>query len=402
MALTDAALRQTKAGDKPYKLADEKGLYILVNKVGMYWRVKYRFGGKEKVLALGVYPEVSLRQARAHRDKARELLADGIDPSTARKKDKAMAKLASANSFKAVAVEWMARQTDKTQDVQYRNRYLLQFAIDAFGSLPITEVDGPMVLAVCRPYESVGKLETAKRILTKCRQVFHYAGATGRLKYDPTAMLRGALKTPKAQNHAALTNPKDVAGLLRAIDAYHGTPAVTAALKLSPLLFCRPGELRQMEWTEINWNDSRWEIPAEKMKMRMPHIVPLSTQALAILRNIHPITGRSRYVFPSARGSSRPLSGPGVRLALQTMGYASNQMTPHGFRAMARTILDEVLRVDTKYIEHQLAHAVKDANGTAYNRTAFIDERRQMMQQWADYLDSLKAGGNVVVVNFRG
>ena len=230
--------------------------------------------------------------------------------------------------------------------------------------------------------------------------MFRFAVATGRAQRDPAQDLRGALAANVTKHLAAITDPKEVAKLLQAIDSFRGTPAVAAALKLSPLLFVRPGELRHMEWAEINWDEARWEISAEKMKMRQPHIVPLSTQAIAILRELEPITGRSKYVFPSARGASRPLSENGVRVALRTMGFTNEQMTPHGFRAMARTILDEVLGYRVDWIEHQLAHAVKDANGRAYNRTSHLRDRKKMMQGWADYLDALKTGGKVIPVDF--
>jgi len=268
------------------------------------------------------------------------------------------------------------------------------------GHRPIAEINPPELLATLRRTESRGSIETANRAKQIAGQVFRYAVATGRAERDPTPDLKGALATPKVKHHATLTDPKDVAGLLRTIEGFTGTPTVAAALKLSPLLFCRPGELRYMEWAEINWDESRWEIPAEKMKMRLPHIVPLPAQAIVILRNLQPITGRGRFVFPSARGASRPLSENGVRVALRTMGYTNDQITPHGFRAMARTLLDEVLGYRVDWIEQQLAHAVKDANGRAYNRTTHIKERTKMMQGWADYLDALKQGGKVIPVDF--
>jgi integrase len=259
------------------------------------------------------------------------------------------------------------------------------------GQRPIEEITPPELLAVLRKTEARGTLETARRALQTAGQVYRYAIATGRTTGDPTPALKGALATPKGKHFAAITDPVELGKLLTAIDIYQGSPEVRAALQLSPLFFCRPGELRQLEWKEVNWKEERIEIAAEKMKMRQPHIIPLCRQSLAILHSLEPITGGGRYLFPSARGGSRPLSENGVRTALRAMGYSNDQVTPHGFRATARTLLDEVLGVRVDWIEHQLAHAVRDANGRAYNRTAHLEGRKKMMQDWADYLDSLKA-----------
>lgn len=397
--LTDPEVKTAKAKDKPYKLADGGGLYVEVMPNGSkYWRWKYRFALKEKRLALGVYPVVTLKNARKAAAQAREVLAAGNDPGETKRQDKLARHIGAANNFETVATEWQNKE--KTHwSADHNKRMTRLFTKNLFpwlGHRPIADITPPELLAVLRRTESKGTVETAHRAKQAAGQVFRYAVATGRAERDPTPDLKDALATPKTQHHAAMTEPKDVAALLFAIDNYQGSPAVSAALKLSPLFFCRPGELRQMEWAEINWQEERWEISAEKMKMRQPHIVPLCRQALEILRDLQPITGRGQYVFPSARGGSRPLSENGVRTALRTMGFENGEMTPHGFRAMARTILDEVLGYRVDWIEHQLAHAVKDANGRAYNRTAHLEGRKTMMQGWADYLDKLKAGANVI------
>lgn len=399
--LTDPAVKNAAPKEKPYKLADGRGLYLEVMPNGSkYWRLKFRFGGKEKRLALGVYPTVTLKAARKAASNARNDIAGGADPSEAKRQEKLLRKTSTANSFRAVALEWFDKESPNwSTNHCTRNKWLLEKNLFPWlGHRPIAEITPPELLAVLRKTESKGIIETAHRAKQVSGQVFRYAVATGRAERDPTPDLKGALATPKETHLSAITNPKEVADLLRAIDNFRGTPAVTAALKLSPLLFCRPGELRHMEWAEINWEAERWEIPALKMKMRQPHIVPLCKQALDILRDLQPITGRSQYVFPSARGASRPLSENGVRTALRTLGYTNEQMTPHGFRAMARTILDEVLKYRVDLIEHQLAHAVKDANGRAYNRTSHIEDRTTMMQGWADYLDKLKAGAKVISI----
>jgi len=408
MPLTAVAANQAPPKDKPYKLADEKGLYLHVMPNGSkYWRLKYRFGRTEKVLALGVHPETNLKAAREKREEARKLLSNGIDPSDVKRAQKAIQGEAAENSFKAVALEWFARKmADKSQGHQVRTmRALEKDLFPVIGNHPIGSITPPQLLAALRRIESRGAVETAYRAKQTAGQIFRYAVATGRAERDPSADLKGALATHTKKHLAAITDPKEVGKLLLAIDQYIGTPTVKAALQLSPLLFQRPGELRQMEWTEIDWEKEQWELPAEKMKMGQPHIVPLSKQALEILREIQRLNGTRRYVFPSARGASRPLSENGVRTALRTMGYDNDTMTPHGFRAMARTILDEVLGFRPDHIEHQLAHAVKDPNGRAYNRTKYLEQRRKMMQTWADYLDRLKLEAsttNVVAGNFKG
>ncbi|HSB95155.1 MAG TPA: integrase arm-type DNA-binding domain-containing protein [Spongiibacteraceae bacterium] len=397
--LTDADCRNASPKETRYKLADGGGLNLWIEPSGSkYWRLKYRFGGKEKVLALGVYPTATLKAARKAAKEARETLATDIDPGEIKRQKKLARTIGNANSFRAVALEWFEKEKPHWSEGQIKRvtRFFDSNLFPWLGSRPIGEINPPELLAVLRRTESKGTIETANRAKQVAGQVFRYAVATGRAERDPTPDLKGALATAKVRHHAAITDPKAVGNLLRAIDSYQGTPTVTAALKLSPLLFVRPGELRHMEWTEIDFDQARWEIPAEKMKMRQPHIVPLCHQAIEILRELEPITGRGRYVFPSARGASRPLSENGVRTALRTLGYSNDVMTPHGFRATARTILDEVLGYRPDLIEHQLAHAVRDPLGRAYNRTTHLPDREKMMAGWADYLDTLKAGGNVI------
>lgn len=407
MSLTATEVKQAKPKEKPYKLADGKGLYLLVNPKGhKYWRYKYRYAGKEKVLSLGVYSEVTLKDAREAHAKAWDKVAKGIDPSAVRKVDKLTRNLTNAESFEALAEEWFAQVMPvKSEGHRVRTRRILEKDLyPPLGNRPIADIAAPELLAALRRIEARGAYDIAHRAKQTAGQVFRYAVATGRAERDPSGDLKGAL-TPKRQkkHHAAITEPAELGRLLVAMDGFEGTPVVKTALLISPLLFQRQGEIRAMEWAEINWDAARWEIPADKMKMRLPHIVPLSVQALDLLRGIQPITGRGRFVFPSARGASRCLSDNGVRTALRTIGYDNETMTPHGFRATARTILDEVLNYRVDWIEHQLAHAVKDANGRAYNRTAHLKGRAEMLQGWADYLDNLKAqasAGNVVTAKF--
>lgn len=406
MPLTATEVKAAQPKEKDYKLYDEKGLLLLVRTTGAkYWRLKYRYSGKEKLLALGVYPEVTLAQARKARDNARALLHAGGDPGETKQAQKKAKAGAAANSFEVVAREWMSKRGSKSESGDKRLVRLLERDLFPFiGRRPIAEITPPELLDVLRKIEARGALETAHRAKQYAGQVFRYAIATGRATYDPSEGLKGALTTPQQRHHAAITDPKGVGLLLASIYAYRGTPIVAAALKLSPLLFCRPGELRHLEWHEVNWEQEQIEIPADKMKAGEPHIMPLSRQALAILRELQQIR-RGNYVFPSAKGATRPLSENGVRTALRTMGYDNDTMTPHGFRAMARTLLDEVLGYRIEWIEQQLAHAVKDVHGRAYNRTKHLPQRRKMMQHWADYLDQLGAqalAGNVITADFGG
>ncbi|CAR53266.1 tyrosine-type recombinase/integrase [Burkholderia cenocepacia] len=408
MPLTDTTIRNTKPAEKPVKLFDGGGLFLLVTPAGQrYWRLKYRAAGKEKLLALGVYPDVTLAAARRKRDEAREKLAAGIDPGEAKKAEKRTARLSAENSFEAVAREWHIKYAP-TWSESHGSRILRRLEVDAFpwiGSKPIAELAPPDVLEVLRRVEKRGALETAHRLHANVSQVCRYAVATGRAQRDVTADLRGALPPVQQEHMAAVTDPKQVAELLRSIDGYQGTFPVLCALRLFPLLFQRPGELRAAEWSEFDLDASTWEIPSERMKRTKQgkasggaHIVPLSAQAVAILRDLHALTGNSRFLFPSVRTKDRPMSDNTINGALRRLGYDGDTMTGHGFRAMARTILDEVLGVPVAIVEAQLAHAVKDPLGRAYNRTAHLPQRREMMQRWADYLDQLKAGAEIIPI----
>ncbi len=399
--LSEVKIRTTKPRKNPYKLFDGGGLFLLVTPSGgKLWHFKYRFDSKEKKLALGTYPEISLADARLRRDEARKQIAHGIDPGAVRKAQK-QAKTEEVETFEVIAREWHTKFTP-TWTPGHAVTIMSRLVRDLFpwiGKRPINQIKAPELLAVIRRVESRGALESAHRIRTIAGQVFRYAVATGRAERDPAADLKGALPQPREKHHAAITDPKEVAPLLKALDGYQGHFVVKCALRLAPMFFARPGELRNAEWAEIDLDEAVWNIPAHKMKMKQAHIVPLCRQAMEILTELKEVTGASRYVFPSGRSSVRPMSNNAVNAALRRMGYDKDTMTGHGFRAMARTILDEVLHIRPDYIEHQLAHAVRDPNGRAYNRTAHLEERRKMMQTWADYLDGLKAGA--VVLTFK-
>ena len=399
MPLTDTAVRQAKATDKPRKLSDEKGLYLLVKSAGKYWRVDYSFAGKRKTLAIGVYPDITLADARKRRDEARKLLANDIDPGEQRKAQKTAGNERAANSFEVIAREWFARYSPNWAE-SHSSKLIRRLEKDVFpwlGSRPIAEITAAELLTTMRRLEQRGVLETAHRALQNCGQVFRYAVATGRAERDPTGDLRGALPPVRGNHFAAITSPEEAGALLRAIDSFKGTLVVQCALRLAPLLFVRPGELRKAAWSEFDLDRAEWNIPAERMKARRAHLVPLSTQAIAILRDLHPLTGAGQFVFPGARDHKITMSDAAINAALRRMGYdTKTEITGHGFRAMARTILHEQMRFDRDVIEHQLAHSVPDALGTAYNRTKFIKDRQHMMQAWADYLDKLKAGADIV------
>ena len=388
--LTVAAVKSAVARAAPYKLADGGGLYLLVNPKGSkYWRYKYRYGGIEKVLAFGVFPEVGLQEARKRHQEARAQLREGSDPSQIRRVQKAAAVREGLDSFEAIAREWQAIHM-QAKAVSYQERVegvLQRFLLPYLGSYPVSQLTAPEVLAVLRRIEE-RSIDTRHRASSILGMIMRYAIATGRAERDPTPSLRGVLKTKRQQHYAAVTDPEALGHLLKAIDQYPGTAVVSVALKLTPLLFVRPGELRHMEWSEIDLAEARWDIPSEKMKGGQSHIVPLARQAAELLQELYPLTGRGRFVFPSARGRSRPMSENAVRVALQSL--ECGKLTAHGFRATARTLLDEVLRERIDLIEHQLAHAVRDPLGRAYNRTAHLEERIAMMQRWADYLDDLK------------
>ena len=406
--LSDMKIQKAKPNDKSITLFDGGGLFLMVTPSGgKLWRFKYRFNGKEKKIAFGSYPEISLQDARQRRHDARKLLANNVDPGAVKKALKESRADSDANSFEVVAREWH-KKFKESWSPSHAHVTITRLERDIFpwlGKRPISEIEAIEVLTVLQRIESRGAIETARRMKIVCGQVFRYGVATGRAKRDQTADLKGALKPVICKHMAALTDPKEVAPLLRAIDDYKGSFVVKCALQLAALFFVRPGELRAAEWSEINFDTAEWNIPVERMKLPLKtkqerkgqsHLVPLSNQAIAILKELQPLTGYSKYVFPSHRTPLRPMSDNAVLSALRRMGYAKDEMSGHGFRAMARTILDEVLQVRPDFIKHQLAHAVRDPNGRAYNRTAHIDERKKMMQKWSDYLDGLKTGANVI------
>ena len=389
--LTATAVKNAKTRTKSYNLSDGGGLYVLVKPNGTKaWRFNYRFAGKQKTLAIGVYPDISLKKAREKHQEARQNLTNHIDPNIYKKAKRISDQDMQFNSFKVIALEWLQKRGTKSDGGDKRLIRLLQKDLFPYiGSLPVSQVTSPDLLRALRRIEHRGAVNTAHRAKQIAGMVFRYAVATGRAERDPSFDLKGALAQPAKTHFKSITEPAEVGPLIAAINSYQATPVVMTALRLTPLLFCRPGELRHLEWQEVNFDEARIELPATKMKTKEPHIIPLATQAMEILNELQLITGRGKFVFPSARGNSRPLSENGVRTALRTLGYTNEQISPHGFRAMARTILDEILNFPVDWIEHQLAHSVKDANGRAYNRTKHLEQRRGMMQKWADYLDEL-------------
>ncbi len=397
MPLTDAAVRNAKPKESPYSVADGAGLSLLVQPSGgKWWRFRYRFFDKQKMLSLGTYPDIGLREARSQRDAARKLLTEGIDPGEKRKEEKAERELQLVNTFEAVTREWAGKKAS-TWTPAYGERLIRRFEHDVFpliGARPIADIRPKELLSMLRKIEARGALETAHRARSECGQVFRYAIATDRAERDIAADLVGALEPKKVKHFAAVTEPAKVAVLLRTIDNYQGSAVVRAALRLNALLFVRPGELRHAQWADIDFEAAEWRYTATKT--RTDHVVPLASQALAILAELKPLTGSGRYVFPCGTTAARPMSNNAVLSALRRAGIPPDEMSGHGFRAMARTILDEVLGFRPDFIEHQLAHAVRDPNGRAYNRTAHLPERKKMMQAWADYLDKLKAGADVV------
>ena len=400
MALTDTAIRKAKPREKPYKVADERGMYLEVMPNGSkYWRMKYRHNGKEKRLALGVYPDVSLADAREKRDQARKRLANGIDPGAAKQAEKRTARAETQDSFEALAREWFAKYSPSWA-ASHSNKIIRRMERDIFpwiGKQPIAQISAQDLLAVLRRIESRGAIETAHRAHQNCGQVFRYAVATGRAERDPSGDLRGALSLSKKRHHASITDAKEIGPLMRALEGYQGSFVTKCALRMAPRVFVRPGELRKAEWPEFDLDNAEWRIPAEKMKKRVPHIVPLSTQAVAILRDLHALTGEGKYVFPSTRSSSRPMSENTVNGALRRLGYTKDELTGHGFRSMASTLLNEQ-GWHRDAIERQLAHAERDSVRAAYNYAEHLPERRKMMQHWADYLDALASGAKVLPI----
>jgi integrase len=393
MPLTDLEVRRARPREKAYRLTDGSGMYLEVSPSGgKYWRLKYRFAGKENRLALGVYPDVSMKDARLRRDEARRLLANGVDPNLERKVQKAATVERATNSFEVIAREWFAGRAPRWAST-HADKVIARLEKDVFpwlGGRAIAEIKAPELLALLRRVEGRGALDTAHRVLQNCGQVFRYAVATGRAERDISSDLRGALAPAQHTHFASITEPTEIAGLLRALDGFQGTFVVQCALRLAPMLFVRPGELRTAEWSEFDLEKAQWRYTVSKTKSE--HLVPLATQAVAILRDLYALTGQRTYVFPG-RDVKKPMSGAAINAALRRMGFdTKTEITGHGFRAMARTILHEQLRFPGEVIEHQLAHRVPDALGTAYNRTKFIDDRVVMMQKWADYLDELKDG----------
>ena len=400
MPLTDIQIRTAETRDKAYKLTDGEGMYILINKSGKYFRYDYRYAGKRKTLSLGVYPKTGLKQARKKRQEAQELLEQGVDPSQQRKEEKLAQKIASVDNFEALAREWFDKQKGAWVE-RYSRTVIQRLELNIFpyiGQEHINDITPPALLSVLRRMESRGAHDTARRVRQLCSQIFRYGVATGRAERDPAADLKGALTVVKQKHMAAIKDPKQIGELLRAIDGYQGNLVTLCALKMAPLLFVRPGELRHMQWREIDFEESLWRIPGEKMKMKGDHIVPLSHQAVAVLKDIAPLTKAlpgPGYVFPSVRTSSRPMSDNTINAALRRLGYSKEEMTGHGFRSMASTNLHEQ-GWRSEVIERQLAHAEKNTVKAAYNFAEFLPERRKMMQHWADYLDALKYGRNII------
>jgi len=395
--LTDTKLRSLKPKASVYRVADSNGLAIEVRPTGSkQWRYRYRFAGKANMAALGEYPSLSLQQARAERDRLRALLKGGADPAQVTKAEKVALVDRAANTFGFVANELLDKRAKEglSPGSVKRERRLIEKDLAAIADLPVADIAAPVLLGALRKIEKRGILETAHRARSLSGRVFRYAIATGRTAYNPATDLVGALEQPQTRHFASVTEPAKIGELLRALYSYTGSPVTQAALKLAPMTFVRPGELRKARWSDIDLDAAEWRFTASKTGT--PHIVPLSTQAVDLFRELHPLTKRSEYVFPSVRGASRPMSENTVNAALRNLGFDRDTITGHGFRAMARTVLDEVLGFRPDFIEHQLAHAVRDPLGRAYNRATHLPERRKMMQAWADYLDKLRTEKKVV------
>jgi integrase len=397
--LTATEARQAKPKDKPYKLRDSENMYLLVNRSGKYWRWDYRFHRQRRTAALGVFPKVSLKEARDCRDDWRKLLESGVDIADYRRAQKQSRARLEADSFGEIAAEWHTAKKAAWVAAHSAKvwRRLEKDALPWLGKRPIAAITAPEVLNVCRRIESRGAVEAAHRALQGISSVFRYAIATGRAESDVTRDLRGALQSVKEKHHASITEPKKIGELLRAIDGYSGQPVTKCALQLAPLVFVRPTELRHAEWSEIDFDAAEWRIPAEKMKMRAPHIIPLSRQVVEVLRELEPLTGDGKYLFPSLRAGGRCMSENTVNAALRRLGFAKDEMTGHGFRSMASTRLHE-LGYKHEAIERQLAHAERNKVSAAYNYAEHLPERRRLMEAWSDYLDGLKAGAKVTPI----
>jgi integrase len=404
MPLTDVAIRNAKPRDKPYKVGDTLGLFLLVQPSGgKLWRVKYRIDGKEKKLAIGIYPQVGLAEARRRRDAARELVAAGKDPGREKQREKVRSRIQAETTFDAIAAEFCQKRRRDGQkawavSTATRSEYLLSLLKGSIGKLPITDIEPADVLIAVRKIERKGQLESARRTLQLAGAVFRYAVATARLASDPTRDLRGALTAPTVTHYGAIIDPARVGELLRAIDGYEGQPITKLAMQLAPHVFVRPGELRHAEWNEFDLDGALWTIPAGKTKMRKDHLVPLSTQSIAILEELRTLTGPEGYVFPSIRSRKRPMSDNTINAGLRRLGYSTDEMTAHGFRAMASTLLNESGKWHPDAIERALAHGDSDRIRAAYHRGAHWKERVAMAQWWSDHLDQLRKGAEVVPI----
>lgn len=395
--LTDTAIRKAKPKEKPYKVSDSQGLYLLVNPRGSkLWRVKYRINGVERKLALGSYPEITLAEARSARDAARRQLAHSIDPNFAKRQARIEAGIRASNSFSSVAQELIEKKTREglAEPTLAKMHWFVKLLGTDFGKRPVAEVTPQELLHELRKHERRGRLETANLLRAFASRVFRYSVATARAERDPAQLLIGALTTPRVKHFPAITDPVTFGALLRAIEDYQGDPAVIYALKLTPHVFQRPGEIRQMEWTEVDFGKAVWIIPEVKMKMRQPHSVPLSRQSLTILSIMRSLSGSGRYVFPSIRTRARPISENTINAALSRMGYPKDQMTAHGFRTSASSLLNESGKWNPDAIERALAHMVAGSVRRIYNQSAYWAERVDMAQWWSDYLDELRYGGN--------
>lgn len=396
--LTDTKLRALKAKDRPYRVADSNGLCIEVRPTGSKaWRYRYRYAAKASIVTIDEYPAMSLQQARAERDKLRALLRGGANPAHVARAERAAHADRVNSTFGTIGLELLAKRAKEglSPGSVTRERRLIEKDLAAIASMPITDVTAPILLAALRKLEQRGVVETAHRARSHAGRVFRYAIATGRAERNPAEDLAGALEQPKTTHFASLTDPEQIGELLRALHSYRGSMVTQAALKLAPLVFVRPGELRAAKWADIDLDAGEWRYVTSKTKT--PHIVPLSEQAVQVLLELQPLTRRSEYVFPGVRSASRPMSENTINAALRNLGFDSTAIVGHGFRAMARTVLDEVLGFRPDYIEHQLAHAVRDPLGRAYNRATHLPERRKMMQAWSDYLDTLRENGRKVV-----
>ncbi|WP_033074093.1 tyrosine-type recombinase/integrase [Sphingopyxis sp. MWB1] len=397
MVLTDTAIRKAKPKEKPYKVSDSQGLYLLINPRGSkLWRVKYRMNGVERKLALGSYPEITLAEARSARDAARRQLAHSIDPNFVKRQERIEAGIRASNSFSSVAQELIEKKAREgmAEPTLAKMRWFVKLLGNDYGKRPVAEITPQELLHELRKHERRGRLETANLLRAFASRVFRYAVATARAERDPAQLLIGALTTPRVKHFPAITDAVTFGALLRAIEDYQGDPAVMHALKLTPHVFQRPGEIRHMEWTEVDFGKAVWIIPEGKMKMRQPHSVPLSRQSLAILTNMRSLSGSGRYVFPSIRSRARPISENTINAALRRMGYPKDQMTAHGFRTSASSLLNESGKWNPDAIERALAHMVAGSVRRIYNQSAYWTERVEMAQWWSDYLDELRKGGN--------